>query len=56
MGDGDIVRFKVLGRRLWVPNDIYNAIERHASQRGQTVDQWVEEATRKEMARLGKEN
>jgi len=38
-----------------VPSDLYKAIEQHASQRGQTVDQWVEEAVRHEMETLKRE-
>lgn len=40
------------GRRLWVRKDAYDAIERHASQRGQTVEQWVEEAAKDQMETL----
>jgi len=55
MSSKDIVRFKVVGRRLWVPKDLYEAIERHASQRGQTVEQWVEEAAEHIMEELQRE-
>jgi predicted HicB family RNase H-like nuclease len=41
--------------RLFVGEDLYKAIEQHASQRGQTVDQWVEEAVRHEMETLKRE-
>jgi len=47
---------KVKGRRLWVRNDLYEAIERHASQRGQTVEQWVEEAVTDSMETLERES
>jgi len=51
MGD-DVVRFKLVGRRLWVPNDVYKAIEESARQHGQTVEQWVEEAAKRSMETL----
>jgi len=56
MSSDDIARFKVVGRRLLIRSDVYNAIERHASQRGQTVEQWVEEAARDQMETLEKES
>jgi len=55
MGKQDIVRFKMIGRRLWVGKDLYQAIERDASQRGQTVEQWVEEAAKHIMKELQRE-
>ena len=55
MTSDDVIRFKVVGRRLLIRSDVYDAIEEWARQHGQTVEQWVEEAARADMERLKKE-